>query len=64
MEFKGIDIDELIIMGKRMVAAHEETESIMTAIDLYRETYPEADPEVLALLWIGINCKDRQHLID
>ncbi|CAA0111572.1 Uncharacterised protein [BD1-7 clade bacterium] len=60
MKFNNIDINELIKMGERMVAAHEETDSLWSAIHLYQEEYPDADTETLALLWMGINSKEQQ----
>lgn len=54
--------DQLIQIGRRMVAAHSETESINDAIDLYHSEYPDIDEHTLTLIWFGINCKDRESI--
>lgn len=49
---------DLVTIGYRMVSAHSETATRDGAIDICLEEYPEVLREVLALIWIGINCKD------
>lgn len=64
MKINGVEIEKVVEIGKLMVMAHEEANTIMGAIDLFKEEYPDADSSMLALLWVGINCKDRESVSD
>jgi hypothetical protein len=49
--------------ARAMVRAHMDNETMMPALDDVAEQYPALTREQLALLWIGVNAKDREGLL-
>lgn len=54
---------EWVLAAKAMVHAHMDHETMMPALDDVAEQYPSLTREQLALLWMGVNAKDREGLV-
>lgn len=47
-----------------MVHAHMDNETMAPALDDVREQFPDVPSDYLICLWIGINAKDREGLVE
>ncbi|ODU51314.1 MAG: hypothetical protein ABS92_00125 [Thiobacillus sp. SCN 63-374] len=52
-----------VLAANAMVPAHMGNETMMPALDDVAEQFPALTQEQLALLWIGVNAKEREGLI-
>lgn len=60
LNIEGVPIEEVIEVGKLMVDAHERNEMLWDAIDEVKDKFPQMKTDTLMVLWVGVNCKDRQ----
>ena len=55
---------DLVRAAHAMVHAHMDHETALPALEDVREQFPDVSAEHLICLWVGINAKDREGLVE
>lgn len=55
---------DVVRAARAMVYAHIDNETMVPALEDVREQFPDVPDDYLICLWIGINAKDREGLVE